>query len=60
MDELATQIGLRLQIQPPQGQPYEVETKAVVRKLKLAQLQAGCLIAVKSDPQDRDRVALAI
>ena len=53
------QIGLKLQIQPPQGQPYEVETKAVVPQLKLAMLQTGAMIPVKIDPADRNRVALA-
>ena len=54
------QIGLKLQIQPPQGQPYQVETKAVVPQLKLAMLQEGSLIPVRIDPNDPNRVALAL
>ena len=54
------QIGLRLQVQPANGQPYEVETKAVVPQLKLVMLQEGAMIPVKIDPNDRMRVALAI
>ena len=54
------QIGLHLQVQPAQGQPYQVETKAVVPQLKLAMLQEGAMIPVKIDPNNPQRVALAI
>ncbi|MDJ0757379.1 MAG: hypothetical protein QNJ45_27850 [Ardenticatenaceae bacterium] len=53
------QIGLHLKVFPTQGNPYEVETKAVVNQLHLAQLQVGNQIAVKIDPQDQSRVILA-
>lgn len=53
------QIGLHLKIYPSQGPPYEVETKAIVNQLHLAQLQIGNQIAVKIDPQDQSQVVLA-
>jgi hypothetical protein len=54
------QIGLLLQVQPADGNPYQAETKAVVSQLKLAQLQEGSLVPVKIDPNDRSHVALAL
>jgi hypothetical protein len=54
------QIGLRLQVQHPQGNTYEVETKAVVPQLQLAQLQIGAVVPVRIDPDNPQRVLLAI
>ena len=53
------QIGLKLQVQHPQGHSYEVETKAVVPQLQLAQLQIGATVPVRIDPQNPQRVLLA-
>jgi len=54
------QIGLRLQVQAPDGAPYEVEIKAVVPKLMMAQYHEGGAVQVNVDPYDRTRVALAM
>jgi len=54
------QIGLHLQVQPPDSGPYEVEIKAVVPKLLMAHYQEGNLVQVNVDPYDPTRVALAM
>ena len=54
------QIGLRLQVQDPDGDTYEAEIKAVVPKLMMAQYQEGGAVQVNVDPYDRTRVALAM
>lgn len=54
------QIGLRLQVQAPDSDSYEVEIKAVVPKLLLAHYQEGRSVQVNVDPYDPTRVALAM
>jgi len=54
------QIGLRLQVQAPDGEPYEVEIKAVVPKVLVDRYQEGRAVQVNVDPYDRTRVALAM
>ncbi len=54
------QIGLRLQVQAPNGDTYEAEIKAVVPKVMAAQYQEGGAVQVNVDPYDRSRVALAM
>mgnify|MGYP003566027357 CR=1 FL=1 len=54
------QIGLRLQIQAPDGDPYDTEIKAVVPKVLVGRYQEGSTVQVNVDPYDRTRVALAM
>jgi hypothetical protein len=54
------QIGLRLQVQAPGGDPYETEIKAVVPKVLMDRYQEGRAVQVNVDPYDRTRVALAM
>ena len=54
------QIGLRLQVQDPDGNTYEAEIKAVVPKVMLDRYQEGSAVQVNVDPYDRTRVALAM
>jgi len=54
------QIGLRLQVQAPDGDTYETEIKAVVPKVMLGRYQEGSVVQVNVDPYDRTRVALAM
>jgi hypothetical protein len=54
------QIGLRLQVQAPDGDPYETEIKAVVPKVLVSRYQEGRTVQVNVDPYDRARVALAM
>ena len=54
------QIGLRLQVQAPDSDPYETEIKAVVPKVLMGQYQEGRAVQVNVDPYDHTRVALAM
>jgi hypothetical protein len=54
------QIGLRLQVQAPDGDTYETEIKAVVPKVMVDRYQEGDTVQVNVDPYDRTRVALAM
>ncbi len=54
------QIGLRLQVQAPGGDAYEVEIKAVVPKVMVGRYQEGSVVQVNVDQYDRSRVALAM
>ncbi len=54
------QIGLRLQVQAPDGDTYEAEIKAVVPKAMVGRYQEGGAVQVNVDPYDRTRVALAM
>ena len=54
------QIGLRLQVQAPDGDTYETEIKAVVPKVMVGRYQEGNAVQVNVDPYDRTRVALAM
>jgi len=40
------------------GDPYEAQTKALVSRLEVPQVQPGRILPVKYDPKDRTRVAL--
>jgi hypothetical protein len=53
------QVGFSLNVQHPDGSSYEAETKAVVSLINLPQVQPGATVAVKIDPNNRSRVALA-
>ena len=53
------QVGFLLNVQHPDGSSYEAETKAVVSLINLPQVQPGATVAVKIDPNNRSRVALA-
>jgi nitrogen fixation protein FixH len=54
------QIGLRLQVQAPDSDPYETEIKAVVPKVLMDRYKEGRAVQVNVDPYDRTRVALAM
>jgi hypothetical protein len=53
------QVGFLLNVQHPDGDRYEVETKAVIPLIHLSQFQPGATIAVKIDAHNPQRVALA-
>jgi hypothetical protein len=50
--------GMLLEVQPPSGQPYQVETKSLIPRLATAQVQPGAVIQVKIDPAKRERVVV--
>jgi len=53
-------VAFRLQVRPPTGDPYEVETRGLVGRLDVPQVQPGAVLPVAIDPKDPSRVALRI
>lgn len=51
-------IGLLLQVTPPNGMPYKVETKILISRLETANYQPGISVPVKIDLDDKNKVAL--
>jgi hypothetical protein len=54
----APQIKLLLEVFPQTGIPYLVETKMLISRLQTASFQPGMELAVKVDPNDKDKVAV--
>lgn len=52
-------VGMRLRVEPATGEPFEAETKGVVPRLQVCQVQPGNEVAVRCDPADPARVSLA-
>jgi len=52
------QIKLLLQVTPPMGMQYKVQTKVLISRLQTYEFQAGMTIAVKIDPNDKDKIAI--
>lgn len=53
-------VAFRLQVRPPTGDPYEVETRGLVGRLDVPQVQPGAVLPVAIDPKDPSKVALRI
>ncbi len=53
-------VGLRLQVRPDDEPPFEAETRALIGRLDIPQVQPGLVVPVKFDPHDHTRVALDI
>lgn len=53
-------VAFRLEVRPPTGQPYEVETRGLVGRLDVPQVQPGAVLPVAIDPKDPLKVALRI
>lgn len=51
-------VGMRLRVLPADGDPFEAETRALIGRLEVPQVQPGAEVMVKYDPKDRSRVAL--
>ena len=47
-----------LRVTPPEGDPWEARTKALVSRLDVPAVQPGRVVPVKYDPQNRARVAI--
>ncbi len=47
-----------LTVTPPEGDPWEAHSKALVGRLDVPGFQPGRVVPVKFDPKDRSRVAL--
>jgi len=50
------QVDLRLQVQPPQGEPYQAQTVWHVSTGMLSQLQPGQQISIKIDRDNPERI----
>jgi len=53
-------VGFRLEVHAEGVEPFEAETKAVIGRLDIPQIQPGADLPVKYDPKDHKRVALDI
>ncbi len=53
-------VGFRLQVRPASGPPYEVDTRGLVSRLHIPQIQPGAVLPVAIDPADPTKVALRI
>ena len=53
------QIELRLRVNPDAGEPFETATRTVVSPVLLSNLRPGSIVAVRYDPEARERVELA-
>jgi hypothetical protein len=53
-------VGFRLEVHADGVEPFEAETKALIGRLDVPQIQPGAELAVKYDPNDHTRVALDI
>ncbi len=54
----APQVKLVLEVFPPMGAPYLVETKMLISRLQTSMFQPGMELAVKIDPDDKSKVAV--
>lgn len=54
----APQIKLLLEVTPPTGAPYLVQTKMLISRLQTSMYQPGMELAVKIDPDDKNKVAI--
>ena len=53
-------VGFLLEVRPDDRPPYQAETKALISRLDIPQIQPGAVLPVKFDPDDPGRVALDI
>lgn len=53
-------VGFLLEVYPEGGATYQAETKAIISRLDIPQIQPGAILPVKFDPDNPSRVALDI
>ncbi len=51
-------VKVRLEVRPPDGEPYRAETKMLVNRLAVPQIQPGLVVPVMYDPGDPSSVAI--
>jgi hypothetical protein len=51
-------VGFLLEVRPPGGEPYQAETKILVSRLSIPQVQPGAVVQVRLDPARPSRVSL--
>lgn len=52
------QVRIGLQVNPPNGLPYQTELTMVISMLVIPQVQPGLTVPVKIDPKDPSKVAI--
>ena len=52
------QVGIQLQVQPPNGAPFQAEVRQTVSIVHLGMYQPGATVQVKYDPANPSRVAI--
>jgi len=51
-------VGLLLELRPPDGAPFQVETTRTISRLQIPLYQPGTVLQVKYDPNDTTKVAI--
>ena len=54
------QISMLLEVEPPNGPPYQAQAKAVIPMVNIPQFQPGARVSVKIHPMDPNQVVLDI
>jgi hypothetical protein len=54
------QVGMQLEVRPPNGAPYVAQVTAVVPMINIPQFQPGTVVPVKISPTDPSRVELDV
>jgi hypothetical protein len=58
--DMNIRVGMELEVRPPTGDPYRVETAAVIPMFNMSSFQVGALVPVKISPTDPGKVHLDI
>ena len=53
-------VGFLLEVRPPGGAPYQAETKLLVSRLSIPQVQPGAIVPVRYDPAVPSHVSLEL
>ncbi len=54
------QIGMQLEVRPPNGMPYAAQVNAIIPLVNIPQFQPGAVVPVKISPTDPTKVALDV
>jgi hypothetical protein len=58
LNEIYPIIKLLLEVRPPGGEPFRVETKEVINRLEIPRFQPGAVVPVIYDPKDPQNVSV--
>ncbi|NPV59404.1 MAG: DUF3592 domain-containing protein [Actinobacteria bacterium] len=58
VNEIYPLIKVRLEVRPPGGKPYQAETKMLISRLQVPQIQPGLVVPVMYDPKDPSNVTV--
>jgi hypothetical protein len=53
------QVGMLLEVQPPDKEPFRVEMKSIISRIALPQIQPGSVVPVRYDPDNPSKITLA-